>query len=509
MLFTYLYINFEISVFFVFLHEIKSLRNIFYRNMKLRKKSVFTIICLLFVSIAWSQNRAVVYGKVANPSTRTLKIKYAPNIINGSEVVMETDLDFSGDYALAVEITEPSPVTLVYGDKEMLLFLNPDSKLELNFDTKDFYNSMKFSGIGFNDNSFLHRYIQKFGMRDKFNEAIVFPSISVSDSIFNAMNELSSDDFTMYVAQRQDAERRFYQNDPVNEDFTDGLKNYYESMVTYKWASYLFAYANLRSKRNEVIPDEFYIFLWDLEISNDYAMINPDYGGFLDIYLDYALKSMHGDTIFEPFQRFAFTFELAEMQLNGFAEEYMLGRLLAQTIKPANIPFITAYYEKFQKMSVVNSYLNAVNDVYDRALAFSDKQAAPDFTLQTPEGDTINLEQLRGKLVYISFWASWCQPCLKEQQESLSNRVELQNQDIVFLYVSVDDKKEDWQSFLERHPNYGVNIWATSRQNSMTRSYNVISLPHYFLLDKNGKFITEFKKASDPEFIFNIRRLLE
>jgi thiol-disulfide isomerase/thioredoxin len=477
--------------------------------MKLRKKSTLIIICLLIFNAAWSQNRAVVYGKITNPSTRTLKIKYAQNVINGSEVIMETDLDFSGEYAVAIDITESSPVTLVYGGKEILLFLSTDTRLELNFDNNDFYNSMKFSGVGFNDNSFLHRYIQKFGVRDKFTEAIVFPSISVPDSIFNKMNELSPDDFTTYVAQRQDAERRFYQNDPVQIDFTVGLKNYYEAMTTYKWASYLFAYADLRSKRGEVIPDEFYIFLWDLKISNDYAMVNSDYGGFLDIYLDYAFKSMHGDTIFDPFQRFALTFELAEMQLSGFAEEYMLGRLLSRTIRPANIPFITAYYQKFQKRSVVSRYLNAVNDVYDRALAFSDKQAAPDFVLQTPNGDTVSLEQFQGKLVYISFWASWCQPCIKEQEASLSNRVELQSQDIVFLFVSVDEKKEDWTSFLQRHPNYGVNIWTTGRQNNITRSYNVISLPHYFLLDKKGKFITEFKKASDPEFIFNIRQLLE
>jgi len=233
------------------------------------------------------------------------------------------------------------------------------------------------------------------------------------------------------------------------------------------------------------------------------------YGAFLDIYLDYAFKSMHGDSITDKIQKFALMFELAEMQLSGFAEEYMLGRLLARTIKPTNIPFIMAYYQKFEKISVVNSYRKAVQDVYERAVAFSDKQAAPEFVLQNPEGDMISLVDLQGKLVYVSFWASWCQPCLKEQEASLSNRIALQDKDIVFLYISVDDKEEDWKRFLERKPNYGINVWAKGRGNEVTRSYNVISLPHYFLLDKQGRFITDFKKASDPDFIFNIRRLLE
>lgn len=476
--------------------------------MKIIKIITLALVSLLFCVQGSAQNRAVVYGKVTNPSSRILKLQHAENIINGSQIVMETDLDFNGEYALAIDIKEPCPVYLEYNNKKMLLFLTPNSRLELNFDNLDFYNSMKFSGIGFNDNSFIHRYIQKYGMRDKYEETIVVP-ISVPDSIFNKMNELSPDDFSAYIAQRQDSERKFYENDPIQQDLSVELKAYFEAMITYKWSSYLFAYSNLRKKRGEKMPDEYYVFLWDLELSSDEAVIQPEYGTFLDIYLNYAMISMHGDSIDSDFAKFIYLFELTETQLSGFAEEYMLGRLLARTIKPKNIPFITAYYQRFQKISVVNSYLTAVTDVYDRALAFSDKQAAPTFVLQNPEGDTISLEELQGKLVYISFWASWCQPCLKEQEESLANRVELQDKDIVFLYVSVDEKQEDWKRLLERKPNYGINVWARSRKNEISRAYNVISLPHYFLLDREGRFVADFKKASDPDFIFDIRRLLE
>lgn len=477
--------------------------------MNISKILVITLFCVSYSVLSFAQDRAVVFGKVKNPLTRVVKLKYNENVINGSQVVMETDVDFNGDYAVAIDINQPMPVLLEYNNKEMLLFLSPGNRLELNFDNLDFYNSMEFSGLGFNDNSFIHRYILKYGMRDVFKEVIVFPSISVADSIYNRMNELSPDDFTRYIAEHQNSERQFYENDPIQGDLSLELKAYYEAMVTYKWAGYLFAYANMRQKRNEVMPDEFYIFLWDLEISSDEAIMQPAYGAFLDIYLDYAFKSMHGDSITDKIQKFALMFELAEMQLSGFAEEYMLGRLLARTIKPTNIPFIMAYYQKFEKISVVNSYRKAVQDVYERAVAFSDKQAAPAFVLQNPEGDMISLVDLQGKLVYVSFWASWCQPCLKEQEASLSNRVALQDKDIVFLYISVDDKEEDWKRFLERKPNYGINVWAKGRGNEVTRSYNVISLPHYFLLDKQGRFITDFKKASDPDFIFNIRRLLE
>lgn len=468
-----------------------------------------TLFCFGNIIFTHAQQRAVVFGKIKNPTSRTLTFKYDENVINGSQVVVETDIDFNGEYAIAISLEAPTPVYLEYNNKKMLLFLSPDNRLEINFDNTDLYNSMQFSGLGFNDNSFLHRYILEYGMRDAFQESIVFPGISVADSIYNQMNLLSPTDFTTYVSGLQQSERDFFENDPIQQDLSTELKAYFDSMITYKWTSYLFAYAKMQSNRGIEIPDEFYIFLWDLEISNDEAIIHPAYGTFLDIYLEYAFQSMHGDTITNKLQKFALLYELAEMQLDGFAEEYMLGRLLAQAIKPTNIPFITTYYQKFIAASMVNSYRVAVQDIYNRALTFADKQAAPMFTLQDLEGQFISLDNLKGKLVYISFWASWCQPCLKEQQESLANRIELKDQDVVFLYISVDDTEKQWRQFLERHPNYGINVWTKGRGSEVSRLYNVVSLPHYFMIDRQGRFITTFRKASDADFIFEIKKLLE
>jgi thiol-disulfide isomerase/thioredoxin len=474
-------------------------------------KCLFWLVLSLFLTVGASAQggRAVIYGKVRNTNGRALKIKYPLNDINGSEAVVETDLDANGEYALALDLDAPRAVTLVYDGKEMLLFLRPGGSLEFNFNNVDFYKSMQFDGIGFNDNSFLQRYILRFGMRDKFDEALILPTLSVPDSIFEKMNRLNPTDFTAYAEKCQKAERDFYTQNAAQTDLSPDFKAYLEALIEYRWYSYRFVYGDLRQKRQESTDEEFYVFLWDLKLSKDEATSQPEYGAFLDIYLNYTFQSVHGDSITNKFERFARLFELAEQQLSGNAEEYMLGRLLARNISPTNIAFITAYYERFLQMSVVDNYRKAVEEMYARALAFSDKQAAPTFSLLDSYGDTITLEKYQNKLVYLSFWASWCQPCIKEQEASLANRVALQEQDIVFVYISLDEARQTWQQFLERKPNYGINLWAGGRQTDLTRAYNVISLPHYFLLDRQGRFVTQFQSASSADFVAAIKQLLE
>ena len=159
-------------------------------------------------------------------------------------------------------------------------------------------------------------------------------------------------------------------------------------------------------------------------------------------------------------------------------------------------------------MSIVDSYKKAVTDKYERALAFSDKQAAPPFNLFNEKGYEVTLDQFKGKMVYMSFWASWCQPCLKEMRESVKNKALLAGHDIVFLYISVDDTREQWKHGIKQQKAEGVHIWAKGRKGNVARSYNVVSLPHYFLLDKEGRFITDFKKASHPDFIYDMQQRL-
>src|SRR5690606_27507878 len=81
-------------------------------------------------------------------------------------------------------------------------------------------------------------------------------------------------------------------------------------------------------------------------------------------------------------------------------------------------------------------------------------QKAPEISLPTPDGDTAMLSSLKGKLVLIDFWATWCTPCIKEQPELRvlydSVTVDSNGSRIGIIDVSLDKSHDNWIKAIER-----------------------------------------------------------
>jgi peroxiredoxin len=115
-----------------------------------------------------------------------------------------------------------------------------------------------------------------------------------------------------------------------------------------------------------------------------------------------------------------------------------------------------------------------------------DRKAAPDFTLSDASGNAITLSALRGKVVLLNFWATWCTPCNQE----IPWFVELQNSHrsagLEIIGVSLDEG--GWEAvkpFIEaRHVNYRV---AIGNQEIAGLYGGVSSLPATFIIDRSGR----------------------
>jgi thiol-disulfide isomerase/thioredoxin len=112
---------------------------------------------------------------------------------------------------------------------------------------------------------------------------------------------------------------------------------------------------------------------------------------------------------------------------------------------------------------------------------------APAFTLQDTEGRNVSLDDYKGKIVILDFWATWCPPCRK----GIPDLVELQNEygkDLVVIGISLDQQtKPDVVPFIKE---YRINYPVVYGDMNVVQAYgNIRSIPTSFVLDKDGNIV--------------------
>lgn len=117
---------------------------------------------------------------------------------------------------------------------------------------------------------------------------------------------------------------------------------------------------------------------------------------------------------------------------------------------------------------------------------------APDFTLSDTHGNTTTLSSLRGKVVILEFWATWCPPCRESVPELNEMYEKFKGKNVELLGISVDkggDAPSVVRAFLtERAVAYPVLL----DNRNVNNSYGVSGIPAIFIIDKEGRVVKHF-----------------
>lgn len=125
---------------------------------------------------------------------------------------------------------------------------------------------------------------------------------------------------------------------------------------------------------------------------------------------------------------------------------------------------------------------------------------APDFTFSLEDGTIKNLSDYEGQVVYLSFWASWCGPCISNYKKYHEVRTKLESMGVVLLNVSIDKKKENWRNSLDKNIVInGVNVHGNDLD-LIQSNYQLSSIPLYEILNKKGEFV--YLSETYPRDIF-------
>ena len=131
----------------------------------------------------------------------------------------------------------------------------------------------------------------------------------------------------------------------------------------------------------------------------------------------------------------------------------------------------------------------------------------PAFPLHSTVNGTVNSEDLKGKVVLINIFATWCGPCQREIPHLQKLEEKYHGKDIYLVSISCDNTKKAWENRV-RAGLKGIQLHFVNGDTFMN-DYMIKGIPRFILLDKEGKMISvDMSRPSDPKTIAKLDELL-
>ena len=109
------------------------------------------------------------------------------------------------------------------------------------------------------------------------------------------------------------------------------------------------------------------------------------------------------------------------------------------------------------------------------------------FTLKTLDGKQVSLDDLRGKVVFLNFWATWCGPCRQEMPSMEALYQRFKNSGLEFAAVDIMEKETDVGAYIKQN-NLNFPI-ALDLDGNVSKNYRIQAVPATFIINRNGKII--------------------
>lgn len=189
-----------------------------------------------------------------------------------------------------------------------------------------------------------------------------------------------------------------------------------------------------------------------------------------------------------------------EDQVAAIPSDVLKGQFILQRIEGARS------YLEFQEMNDKFKQYFTLPEQKERIVLVETKlvetkAGVPAFQFSFPDidGKKTSLADLKGKVVLLDMWATWCGPCRAEEPHWEKLNEAFKGKDVAFVGISTDQDKPKWEEYLKKNDLKGIQLHA-GVGNPLSEAYKVNSIPRYILIDKAGKLISaDSPRPSDPK----------
>ncbi len=447
-------------------------------------KKLFVILLVLATIFACTskeeEKKALITGKIENPDNDIFEIAYAKDFITFEQEKHEVTLDENNKFAVELAIESIVNAQIFFEDQQKVsIFIEPHDKLHITLDKNDITNTISFSGDNADNNTFFHKY--KNQIKEKYGE----------QEVYDKMRNLKPEKFLDFANKMLDTKQQFFNDLSKEKNFSDNFKHLFETDIKFGYYDYLLNYPEYHQVVNNMedepeLPADYYAFTEDNLNFSDNNLVSPNYCKFLESYLEYYKKE-NPHKIPEDKSHVEKNLFISEKIYDGKTLEHIKTVNIKREFDLGDFDVAKKAYKSFLNTEPDKRYRNILTDVYELEKRLLPGNTAPNFELRDIDNNKVSLEDFRGKVVYLDFWASWCPPCMREvpYAKELKERFE-DKEDLVFVYISVDEDTEAWKNTVEQREIEGVHLNIKGRDNEVAKSYNVTGIPSYFIIDRKG-----------------------
>ena len=408
--------------------------------------------------------------------------------------------------ALALSFSEPTLAYLAVGEKSYPLYLSPGDDLKVSVSDTGDQSTITYAGVGSEVNGYLTRINQIKEELIQVNGKYVW--------------EVGRNEFTERLDSMKhaysDFHRSFTDTVALPEAISTSLKNRNRLMLVSQRENYDLVHYSDRS--TTAAPNAYYRVPLDTTFLH-HSLLKYEYAVALKFHLDLHVGWPLYDSIQEtaansPDLPILMDKAIRSNQYPAGIQEFMLAKnvddfLSGQGITPATDTILNRFKKEYRASALVAP----LEDRYQRWLALAPGRPAPEISGTTPAGQLLSLSDLRGKVVYVDVWATWCGPCLREFPHSQQLQQQFEgNDEVVFLYVSVDRKEdqEKWKNMIADQPLNGTHINSVPEgETSMNEKYMINGIPRYMLIDQAGNIVdAEADRPSSGKVTEELQKLL-
>lgn len=471
---------------------------------------IITVLALIVISFSAyaDKNDITIKGTVTNPLADKViftYISYEDNWLDYRENTVEKELDGKGNFTATFPVSHKYTLVRIHnGNQATEIYASPEDKLKMFVDGNNFDESIKYEGVGMKADvaNYMAKHMLKYGF---------------TQSIYMEMNDALDKEIPDYIAEIEKLTQReldflIEHGIGLPQSFVEFWNANYEYLKFEKMQSYptLHEIALQQSYDIGTVPQENFAIVKRVPAKfNDKFLHVGHYKNYAESYYSQQLAAEEIKRDKSYFQTDK-AMELARANMPKKTAEYVYAERINRGLQHVPMERTEMLYETFSERYDNSIYADYLVERINRKKLLAPGAPAIDFAVMDADGRKVKISDLKGKVVYIDFWASWCGPCKAEFPHTKKLKDHFRGKDVAFVYVSIDKNKDSWEKAIEKHELTGYHTREAEEKSAVVKDYGVRGVPTYFLIDRDGNFAAENtpRPSSGEELIKMIEALL-